>query len=53
MVVKQYELADTFAEMIDDALRVESVDPNNAMEAQPAKPPDISHHLSSRELPTL
>jgi hypothetical protein len=54
MVVKQYELADTFAEMIDDVLRVEYGDPDNAAKAtQPAKPPDISHHLSSGELPTL
>jgi hypothetical protein len=31
MVVKQYELADTFAEMIDDVLRAESVDPGQTM----------------------
>ena len=54
MVVKQYELADTFAEMIDDVLRVESGDPDNAAEApQTTKPPDIPHHLSSGDLPTL
>ena len=53
MVVKQYELADTFAEMINDVLRAESVDTDNAAEArQPAKPTDISHHLSSGDLPT-
>jgi hypothetical protein len=46
MVVKQYELADTFAEMIDDVLRAESSDPDNAAEAtQSTKPLDISHHL--------
>jgi hypothetical protein len=54
MVVKQYELADTFAELIDDVLRVESSDPDNAAEApQTAKPPDISHHMSSGDLPSL
>jgi hypothetical protein len=54
MVVKQYELADTFAKMIDDVLRAESGDPDNAAEApQTAKPPDISHHLSSCDLPSL
>jgi hypothetical protein len=54
MVVKQYELADTFAEMIDDVLRAESVDTHNDAEApQPAKPSDTSHHLSSGDLPTL
>jgi hypothetical protein len=54
MVVKKYELADTFAEMIDDVLRAESIDTDNATEApQPGKLPDISHHLSSCDLPTL
>ena len=54
MVVKQYELADTFAEMIDDVLRAESVDTYNDAEApEPAKPSDTSHHLSSGDLPTL
>jgi hypothetical protein len=54
MVVKQYELADTFAELIDDVLRAESGDPDNAAEApQTAKPPDISQHMSSGYLPSL
>ena len=54
MVVKQYELADTFAELIDDVLRAESGDPDNAAEApQTAKPPDIYQHMSSGYLPSL
>jgi hypothetical protein len=54
MVVKQYELADTFAELIDDVLRAESGDPDNAAEApQTDKPPDISQHMSSGYLPSL
>jgi hypothetical protein len=54
MVVKQYKLADTFAELIDDVLRAESGDPDNAAEApQTAKPPDISQHMSSGYLPSL
>jgi hypothetical protein len=53
MVVKQYELAETFAEMIDDVLRAESIDTDNDAKApQPAKPLDTSHHLSSGDLPT-
>jgi hypothetical protein len=54
MVVKQYELADTFAELIDDVLRAESGDPDNVAEApQTAKLPYISHHMSSGDLPSL
>ena len=54
MVVKQYELADTFAELIDDVLRAESGDPDNVAEApQTDKPPDISQHMSSGYLPSL
>jgi hypothetical protein len=41
MVMKQYELADTFAEMIDNVLCAESVDTvNDAETPQPAKPSD-------------
>ena len=54
MVVKQYELADTFAELIDDVLRAESGDPDNVAEApQTTKPSYISHHMSSGYLPSL
>ena len=54
MVVKQYELADTFAELIDDVLRAESGDPDNVAEApQTDKPPDISQHMSSGYLHSL
>jgi meiotically up-regulated gene 157 (Mug157) protein len=54
MVEKQYELANTFVELIDEVLRVKSVNTDNDVEApQLTKPSDTSHHVSSSDLPTL
>jgi hypothetical protein len=46
MVEKKYELAGTFAELIDEVLHAEFVNTGNDEEAlQPAKLSDTSHHV--------